>query len=45
MNNYAVEPDYKKSIVNLPNSILKYFGAEPAGDTSELLDKYLKEEK
>ena len=44
MNNYTVEPDYKKSIVNLPNSILKYFGAEPAGDTSDLLDKYLKEE-
>ena len=44
MNNYTVEPDYKESIVNLPNSILKYFGAEPAGDTSDLLDKYLKEE-
>ncbi len=44
MDYLSVLPDYKNCIVNLPNSILKYFGAEPAGDTSELLDKYLKDE-
>lgn len=44
MDYLSVLPDYKNCIVNLPNSILKYFGAELAGDTSELLDKYLKDE-
>lgn len=34
-------PDYKNCIANLPNSVLKAFGAEPVGDTLPLLDKYL----
>ena len=37
-------PDYKNCIANLPNSILKYFGAETVGDTLEPLDKYLDKE-
>ena len=34
-------PDYKNCTANLPNSILKKFGAPTAGDTLPLLDKYL----
>ncbi len=34
-------PDYKNCIANLPNSILKKFGAETVGDTLPLLDGYL----
>ena len=37
-------PDYKNCIANLPNSILKKFGAEPVGDTLPLLDPYLEKE-
>ena len=44
MANYTVLPDYKNCIANLPNSIMKYFGAEPAGDSSKLLDKYLEDD-
>ena len=36
-----VWPDYKNCIANLPNSILKYFGAETVGDTLPLADKFL----
>ncbi len=42
--NHPVLPDYENCVANLPNSILKYFGAEPAGSSSKLLDKYLKED-
>ena len=41
MNKKLVYPDYKNCIANLPNSILKVFGAEPVGDTLPLLDAYL----
>jgi len=34
-------PDYKNCIANIPNSILKYFGAETAGDTLPALDEHL----
>ncbi len=34
-------PDYKKCIANIPNSILKYFGAETVGDTLPELDAHL----
>ena len=37
-------PDYKNCTANLPNSILKYFGAETVGDTLPVLDKYLDKE-
>ena len=37
-------PDYKNCIANLPNSILKKLGAEPAGDTLPLADKYLEKD-
>ena len=39
-----VLPDYKNCIANLPNSILKKFGAEPPGDTLPLIDPYLEKE-
>lgn len=39
-----VLPDYQNCIANLPNSILKKFGAEPVGDTLPLLDPYLEKE-
>ena len=41
MSKSALLPDYKNCIVNLPNSILKYFGCGTAGDTLPALDKYL----
>lgn len=41
MKKHNTRTDYKKCIANIPNSILKYFGAEPAGDTLPLLDDYL----
>lgn len=37
-------PDYSNCIANIPNSVLKYFGAEPAGGTLKLLDGYLEDE-
>ena len=37
-------PDYNNCIANLPNSILKKFGAEPAGDSLPLADKYLEKD-
>ena len=42
--NKLVMPDYKNCIANLPNSILKKFGAEPAGDSLPMLDKYLEKD-
>lgn len=36
--------DYSSCIANLPNSILKYFGVEPNGETLEIADKYLDKE-
>lgn len=39
-----VWPDYTNCTANLPNSILKYFGAKTVGDTLPLLDKYLGKE-
>lgn len=39
-----VWPDYKNCIANLPNSMLKYFGAKTVGDTLPLADKYLEKE-
>ena len=37
-------PDYENCNANLPNSILRYFGAETAGKTLPLLDRYLDKE-
>ena len=34
-------PDYKNSILGIPNSILAYFGAKPHHDTLPILDKRL----
>ncbi|MBR3341080.1 MAG: alkaline phosphatase family protein [Clostridiales bacterium] len=34
-------PDYKNSIANLPNSVLKYFGVETVGDTLPIFDTLL----
>ena len=39
-----VWPDFKNCISNLPNSVLKYFGAKTVGDTLPLADKYLDKE-
>ena len=39
-----IYPDYKNCIANLPNSILKKFGAETKGSTLPLLDPYLEKE-
>ena len=44
MYTYTAYPDYRKSIVNIPNSILKYFGVETVGETLPDLDKYLNKE-
>lgn len=44
MHKEIVFPDYKNCIANIPNSVLKYFGAEPAGDSLPLLDNYLEDE-
>ena len=44
MNHKLVYPDYKNCIANLPNSIVKHFGGEPAGDTLPMADAYLKKE-
>lgn len=33
--------DYENCIANLPNSVLKHFGAKTVGDTLPLADKYL----
>ena len=41
MEKKLVGPDYKNSIANLPNSVLKYFGVQTVGDTLPLLDRYL----
>ena len=35
-------PDYGNCIANLPNSVMRYFGVEPAGETLPLLDRHLK---
>lgn len=40
----ALWPQYGNCIANLPNSILRAFGVEPAGDTLPLLDPYLENE-
>ena len=37
-------PDYKNSIANLPNSVLKYFGVETVGDTLSVFDGFLQKE-
>lgn len=44
MEKTLVWPDYKNCVANLPNSILKAFGAPPAGDSLPLLDRYLETE-
>ncbi|SCW48075.1 Predicted pyrophosphatase or phosphodiesterase, AlkP superfamily [Ruminococcaceae bacterium YRB3002] len=44
MYEVVYNPDYKNCIANLPNSVLKYFGAETVGDTLPLMDKYLDRE-
>ena len=36
-----VLPDYKNSIANMPNSVLKYFGVETVGDTLPVFDGLL----
>ena len=37
-------PDYDNCIANLPNSIMRYFGVTPVGNTLPLLDCYLNKE-
>ena len=37
-------PDYRNCIANLPNSVMRYFGVQPAGETLPLLDSFLNEE-
>lgn len=44
MSNACIWPDYNNCLANLPNSILKKLGAEPAGDSLPLLDKYLEKD-
>ena len=44
MKNKIVYPDYKNSILGIPNSILKYCGVTPLHKTSDVLDEYLKKE-
>lgn len=44
MSEKLVWPDYSNCIANLPNSVLKYFKAETAGNTLPLMDKYLGKE-
>ena len=44
MYTYTAYPDYNKNIVNIPNSILNYFGVETVGDTLRDLDKFLDKE-
>ncbi len=39
--NKLIWPDYKNCSANLANSILRKFGADPAGDSLPLLDPYL----
>lgn len=40
----TVWPDHKNCISGLPNSIMRYFGAEPPGGTLPLIDGFLKKE-
>ena len=35
-----IYPDYKNCIANLPNSILKKFGAEPVGEPLAMAEPY-----
>ena len=42
MKNKLIMPDYKNCIVNLANSMLKKFNAEPHGEPLPLLEPYLK---
>ena len=42
--NKLIWPDYKNCSANLPNSILRKFGAAPAGDSLPLLDPYLEKD-
>ena len=44
MGNKLIWPDYRNCIANLPNSILKKFGTETAGDTLPLADRYLEKD-
>lgn len=37
----TLHPDYRNCIANLPNSVMRYFGVQPAGETLPLLDCYL----
>lgn len=37
-------PDYRNCIANLPNSVMRYFGVQPAGETLPLLDSFLDDE-
>ena len=39
-----VLPDYKNSIANMPNSVLKNFGVETVGDTLPVFDGFLQKE-
>ncbi len=41
MERKIVWPDYKNCIANLPNSVMKRFGVEPAGESLPLLDPFL----
>jgi len=44
MKNEIVYPDYNNSILEIPNSILKYCGVVPKHKTSPVLDEYLKKD-
>lgn len=44
MTKNIIWPDYKNCSANLPNSILKYFGAKTVGETLPLADQVLSKE-
>ena len=41
---YYYFPDYNNCIANIPNSVMKYFGAETVGKSLLALDKHLNRE-
>ena len=41
---YYYFPDYNNCIANIPNSVMKYFGAEAPGNTLPVLDEHLDRE-
>ncbi|MBN2878806.1 MAG: alkaline phosphatase family protein [Clostridia bacterium] len=44
MKSNIIYPNYKNSILGIPNSILKYCGIEPLHETNAILDEYLRKD-